>query len=41
MSQSINQAESSAYAHSILTSTINAAAISVHQALGPGFLESI
>ena len=30
-----------AYLHGDVTSTINAAAIAVHRALGPGFLESI
>jgi len=36
-----NQAESASYLHSDLTSRVNAAAIAVHRALGPGYLEAI
>ena len=36
-----NQTVSERFVHSAITSSINAAAIAVHKALGPGFLESI
>ena len=41
MYSSFNQSESAAYLHSNVTSAVNAAAITVHRSLGPGFLESI
>ena len=38
---SFNPSGPTAYVHSAVTSRINAAAISVHKSLGPGFLEAI
>ena len=41
MASSFNHDPAANYLHSGVTSSINAAAIAVHRALGPGFLEAI